>query len=215
MTLEEFLLTADADHGVALQQARDYAEIQPIFITSNTLTVYVLQAGLYDVFADVAADTSSPVRGICMALMDRLRGQSEFNLSPSLPLGQANIQMLDILISALPDKSAALTQLKNTLLAASNKTVYPLVGTTLHDVLIIRNACPSVPVVTVGVYAVITTTVDCPKHNPRLLALNPRTGVWQPINNFTGVEVAGAYDAIVPAQFSGWQLAVDDAYGVI
>ncbi|MBU2113727.1 MAG: hypothetical protein KKE94_08120 [Gammaproteobacteria bacterium] len=215
MTLEEFLLTADADHVVALQQARDYAEIQPIFITSNTLTVYVLQAELYDVFADAAADSASPVRGICMALMDRLRGQSEFNLSPSLPLGQANIQMLDILISALPDKSAALTQLKDTLLAASNKTVYPLAGTTLHDVLILRDSCPTVSVTAQGGYVAITTTADCETHNPRLMALNPRTGKWQRVNNVIGVGLAGTYDVAVPQQFAGWQLAVDNAYGVI
>lgn len=215
MTLQEFLLTADADHAVALQQARDYTEIQPIFITSNTLTVYVLQAGLYDVFADVATDSASPVRGICMALMDRLRGQSEFNLSPSLPLGQANIQMLDILISALPDKSSALTQLKDTLLAASNKTVYPLAGTTLHDVLILRDSCPTVSVTAQSGYVTITTTADCETHNPRLMSLNPRTDKWQRINNFMLVGPAGTYDVAVPQQFAGWQLAVDNAYGVI
>lgn len=215
MTLKEFLLTADADHSIALQQARDHTETQPVFITSNTMTVYVLQAGLYDVFSDEANDVASPVRGICMALMDRLRGQSEFNLSASLPLGQANIAMLDILIAALPQHEPAISNLKATLLAVSNKTVNPFANSTLHDVLILRDACSAVSLSAASGYVIINTSADCERHNPRLMALNPRTAKWQRINSFAGVELAGIYDAAVPPQFSGWQLAVDDAYGVL
>ena len=215
MTLQEFLLTADADHNIALQQARDYTENQPVFITSNTMTVYVLQAGLYDVFSDEAASVDSPVRGICMALMDRLRGQSEFNLSTSLPLGQANIAMLDILITALPQHEPAISNLKATLLAVSNKSVNPFVNVTLHDVLIARDACPTKSVTAQGGFVTITTTSACEKHNPRLMALNPRTNKWQRVNSFYDVSATGVYDAAVPAQFNGWQLDVDDAYGVM
>lgn len=215
MTLKEFLLTADADHNIALQQARDYAETHPVFITSNTMTVYVLQAGLYDVFSDEANNIDSPVRGICMALMDRLRGQSEFNLSASLPLGQANIAMLDILIAALPQHEPSISDLKSTLLAVSNKPVNHFANVTLHDVLISRDACPTKPITAQGGFVTITTTAPCEKHNPRLMALNPRTNKWQRINSFYDVVGAATYDAAVPQQFNGWQLAVDNAYGVL
>jgi len=220
MTLQEFLLTADTNHSIALQQVREYTVTQPVFITSNTMTVYVVTAGLYDVFSDAANNLDSPVRGICMALMDRLRGQSEFNLSASLPLGQANIQMFDVLIAAMTEHSAALTQLKNTLLAVSNKTVSPFANTTLHEVLIERGVCPTMPVTASGGYVKITILSDCAPHKPRLMALNPRTEKWQRINNFSNADntpifKAGVYDAAVPQQFAGWQLAVDDAYGVI
>lgn len=215
MQLKDFLLTADADHAVALQQAKDYEVIEPVFITSNTLTVYVVGAGLYDVFTDVANDTTSPVRGICMALMDRLRGASEFNLSETLPLGQANIGMLNALIAALPQYEPAISNLKATLIAVSNKTVKPFANVTLHDVLLTRNAVPFADVTINGGYAVLTTTADCPVHNPRLMAQSANTGLWRRVNNFTAISAAGVYECMIPAEARGLPLKVDNAYGVI
>jgi hypothetical protein len=215
MNLKEFLLTADVDHNIALHQARDHTTIDPVFITSNTLTVYVVQAGLYTVFSDVAADASSPVRGICMALMDRLRGQSEFNLSSTLPLGQANIAMLNVLIAALPDHAAAITGLRDTLIPLSSKANYPFTNVTLHDVLIARDSCPAKSVTASGGYVTITTTADCPLHNPRLMALNPRTGRTDILGNVR-ISSAGVYEFKIPTHYlQHTNYTIDDAYGVI
>ena len=215
ITRKEFLLTADANHEIAAQQARDYTVLEPVFITSNTLTVYVVGAGLYDVFTDVAADSSSPVRGICLALMDRLRGNSEFNLSSALPLGQANIAMLDNLIAALPAHADAITSLKNTLLSISNKAVNPFTNTTLHDVLIIRNTCPVAVVAVAGGYILFTTSADTPRHSARIMATNPRTGNQTILGNVS-VSTAGTYEFKVPTHYLGFaDFAIDDAYGVI
>ena len=91
----------------------------------------------------------------------------------------------------------------------------PFPNVTLHDVLITLGECPRKAVSVSQGFAVINTTADCPMHNPRLLALNPRTGLWQRINSFYNLSTAGAYEAQIPREWFGAQLAVDDAYGVI
>jgi len=94
-------------------------------------------------------------------------------------------------------------------------TVTPFARITLHDVLLTRGTCPTVAVTQSGGYVVITTTADTEFHNPRLLALNPRTGALVRIESFRGVSSAGAYDARVPSEWRTADLFVDDAYGVI
>ena len=215
LSRQEFLQTADADHTIALEQLRQYSVQVPQFITSNSLTVYVVKHGLYDVFSDIADNPDSPVRSICMALMDRLKGQSEFNLSEQLPLGQANLQMLNTLILALPEHSENISNLRDVLVGISNQIQFPYANATLHDVLIIRNACPTKPVTQSGGWVTITTNADCEAHRPQLHALNRRTGQWQRVNNFGVVSAAGVYDCRVPPEWMGAQLAVDDPYGVI
>ena len=94
-------------------------------------------------------------------------------------------------------------------------TVTPFSRITLHDVLLTRGACPTVAVTQSGGYVVITTTDDTELHNPRLLAMNPRTGSLVRIESFRGVEGAGKYDARVPREWGGTELFVDNAYGAI
>lgn len=215
MTLQEFLLTASPDHGTALQQAHDYVIYEPVFITSNTLTVYVVGAGLYDVFTDVSKDPLSPVRGICLALMDRLRGQSEFNLSASLPLGRANIEMLDSLIAALPLHKQKIIALKETLLSISNRALQPFSNATLHDVLVIREACPVKPVSSVNGWITITTTTDVPPHSARVYGINPRTGHVDVLGDVRLSDVR-TYEFKIPTHYlNHTDLIVDDAYGSI
>jgi hypothetical protein len=86
---------------------------------------------------------------------------------------------------------------------------------TLHDVLIALNDCPTKPVAVDNGWVILTTEEDCPSHNPRLLALNPRTNQWQRINNFYGVATAGVYECLVPREHLNAELRVDNAYGVI
>lgn len=216
LSRHEFLQTADADHNIALEQLRQYSVQVPQFITSNSLTVYVVKHGLYDVFSDLANNSDSPVRGICMALMDRLKGQSEFNLSEHLPLGQANLQMLNTLILALPEHSENISNLRDLLVGISNQTQFPYANATLHDVLVDRGVCPLVQITTVnGVWAMIETSEDCPVHNPRVFVMNPRLQQLQQIGNFRNVGYSGKYEMRVPNEWVGADLLVDDAYGVI
>jgi hypothetical protein len=217
MNLQQFLVSIDPDKLLtpqdALTAAIAYSITEPVFITSNTLTVYVVGAGLYDVFNDIATNVASPVRGICMALMDRLRGQSEFNLSSSLPLGQANIQMLNTLISALPEHAVKITSLRNTLMAISNKVVFPFATTTLHDVMIVRDECPVIEMEIGSDWLVMETLSACPIHNPRISAYNPRTGKLQRIANFMGVGVIGSYETLIPREYIEKTLYIDNVYG--
>jgi len=91
-------------------------------------------------------------------------------------------------------------------------TVTPFERITLHDVLLTRGTCPTIAVTQSGGYVVITTTADTEPHNPRLLALNPRTGKTQPVNNFRSVMLAGKYEARVPVEFNGAVLTVENPY---
>jgi len=85
----------------------------------------------------------------------------------------------------------------------------------LHEVLLARDACPTIAVTQSDGYVVITTTAETELHNPRLLATNPRTGAVVRIESFRGVSTAGNYDARVPSEWRNADLFVDDAYGVI
>lgn len=214
-TLVDFLATADLDNAIALQQAQVYEGVQGRFITSNTLTVYVVQLGLYSLFVDASNTMDHAARDMCMAVVDRLRGVSDFNFIVGSPMGDANFALLAGLKQALPDSLAQLDQLQAVVTGYCNPSVAPFINTTLHDVLLLRKQCPESSVVIEGNYAVITTTADCEKHSPQLLAVNPRTNKKQRINNFYGVELAGKYDCAIPPEFNGWQLSVDNAYGVM
>lgn len=177
MTLAEFLSTADTDHTAALGQARAFEGSQGKIVTSNVLTMLLVGAGLYAYFRDCSVDTQHPARGICLALMDRLRTQSEFNFMPGHPKGDVNNGMIDLLINALmTEKQAELEALRTSLNAEASMATKPFERVTLHDVLLARGVCPVVEVTQSNGYVVITTTADVEQHNPRLLADNPRTG---------------------------------------
>lgn len=117
--------------------------------------------------------------------------------------------------TVLLDAFGAGTVTRDNLVAAVAKQQIVFAGTTLHDVKLARGTCPAVPVTVTDGYAVITTTADTEKHNPRLLADNPRTGERVRIESFRGVSEAGSYDTKVPPEWRNASLYVDDAYGVI
>ena len=219
ISLKDFLETADQDNQVALQQARDYSAIQPMFLTSNTLTVYVVQAGLYNVFAAEAQKNDSPVQGICMALMDRLKGTSEFNLSETLPLGQANINMLNTLAQVMTDHTVMINALRDTLIGISNKVVYPFANVTLHDVLITRDACPTKELFSVltppNTYIIVNLLSDVPTHSARITAVNPRTNQREILGR-VWLSKAALYQFKVPSHYSDYSgFEIDDSYGAI
>lgn len=215
MTLQEFLLTADADNATALQQAREYETTQGRFITSNTLTVYVVQLGLYSVLADTANATGHAARDMCMAVIDRLRGVSDFNFIIGTPMGDANFALLEAMKQALSQHTAALSQLEQIVTAYCNETVKPFANATLYDVLVARKAVPLKQVSMMMGHATVTTTADCEPHRPQLHIFNPRTGRHQRINGFETVSAAGIYECAVPPLWYGYDLFVDDAYGVM
>ena len=216
MTLSEFLATADADHTVALGQAKAFEEVQGNIVTSNVLTMLLVGAGLYAYFRDCSVDTQHPARGICLALMDRLRTQSEFNFMAGHPKGDANNGMIDLLINALmTEKQVELAGLRARLNAEASTTSKPFGGATFYDVLVARDVCPTMPVSVAGGYAVINILSDVESHNPQLYATNPRTNKPERINGFRSVSKAGLYECIIPTQWRSAPVSVDDAYGVI
>lgn len=215
MTLDEFLATASADHATALQEAQAYSVTEPKLYTANVMTVMLVSAGVYGLIADTATTPEHPVRDICMALMDRLRSEGAFNLSPNHPMGQANIQMLDGMIAGLPDYATELTGLKNQLLAGAEVISYPFARLTLFDIMVARDVVPTIPVA-VGAdgFVVVEIAQDVPRHAARLRAVNPRTLRMEDVARIT-FEVAGIYEIRIPHQYRGISLLLDDAYGAV
>ena len=215
MNLSEFLASASSNDATARDEAKAYTETVYDQVSSEAVTVILLQSSLYAALNDIAEDTTSSARGIAMAFMDRVRTPSVFNWSPDTAKGQSNRNMIDNLIGLLPNLQSNLEAFKAAAEAEASQTVTPFANTTLHDVKLTRGTVQMKSVTQSGGYAVITITADTEKHNPRLLAGNPRTGERVRIESFRGVSKAGTYDAKVPSEWRNADLYVDDAYGVI
>lgn len=215
MTLAEFLSTANPDHNLALAEARAFNLSKGLLIEASTVNGVLTDLDLIDVVKDIAENKEHPARRKMLGVYTALLGNHQFNFIQSSLTGQRALAQLNWLIdTGVPEHAEVLSQFRDLMLWRSSALEYPFANTTLHDVLIVREACPWLVVPADGSFVVITTTANCEKHNPRLMALNPRTGNWQRINNFMGVELAGRYETSVPLQFKGWQLKVDNAYGV-
>ena len=208
-TLTEFLSTADADSATALVQARAFSEqvLKPIderMMNERTVMGLIgMQSG--EVFMqslEAAPDSAIPAR------VKAWFKPSEAGIDVATP---SAVGLIDTMAGA-----GAITEAEAGLLKGyAYDTVTPFERITLHDVLLTRGACPTVAVTQSGGYAVITTTADTELHNPRLLAMNPRTGALVRIESFRGVFSAGTYDARVPSEWRNADLFVDDAYGVV
>lgn len=215
MNLTTFLATANADHVLALQEAQAYTVAEPKMYTANVMTVMMVGAGVYGVLSDTAQDANSPVRDICLALMDRLRSEGEFNLSASDPMGQANIQMLDGLIAGLPDYAAQLTDLKAQLIAGAEEVRHPFANISMYILLRARNAVPEVPVAhNEQGFVIVNATTNCPDHSPVIFGLNPRTSKPERVGFLRNVAAAGKYECRIAHENRGWTLTLEDAYGV-
>ena len=208
-TLTEFLSTADADSATALVQARAFSEqvLKPLderMMNERTVMGLIgMESG--EVFMqslEAAPDSMIPTR------VKTWFKPSEAGIDVATP---SAIVLIDNIASA-----GAITEAEAGVLKGyAYDTVTPFERITLHDVLLTRGACPTVAVTQSGGYVVITTTDDTEMHNPRLLAMNPRTGSLVRIESFRGVSSAGAYDARVPSEWRNADLFVDDAYGAI
>lgn len=217
MNLKEFLLTADPDHNIALQQAKDFTTTAGSLIPATTVNQLFAQLDLTGVIKDASENLSHAARHKLLSVLLSVQGNHEFNFIEGTAAGNGNLAMLDWLIGvAMTEHAVALTQFKAIVHAMSNKATKPFANTTLHDVLIARGVCPTKPLIYDGSgYAYITTTEVCDTHNPRILGVNPITGQTQRVNSFIGVSEVRTYEAIIPRQFTGWDFVVDDVYEVI
>ena len=208
-TLTEFLSTADADSATALVQARAFSEqvLKPIderMMNERTVMGLIgMESGeTFMQSLEAAPDNMIPAR------VKTWFKPSEAGIDVATP---SAIVLIDNMASA-----GAITEAEAGVLKGyAYDTVTPFERVTLHDALLTRGTCPTVAVTQSGGYAVIITTADTEMHNPRLLALNPRTGSLVRIESFRGVSSTGTYDARVPSEWRTADLFVDDAYGVV
>jgi len=208
-TLKEFLSTADADSGVALAAARAFSEqvLKPIderMMNERTVMGLIgMESGeTFMQSLEAAPDNMIPAR------VKTWFKPSEAGIDVATP---SAIVLIDNMASA-----GAITEAEAGVLKGyAYDTVTPFERVTLHDALLTRGTCPTVAVTQSGGYAVIITTADTEMHNPRLLAMNPRTGSLVRIESFRGVSSTGTYDARVPSEWRTADLFVDDAYGVV
>ena len=208
-TLTEFLATADTDNAVALNQARAFSEqvLKPLderMMNERTVMGLIgMESG--EVFMqslEATPDSAIPAR------VKAWFKPSEAGIDVATP---SAIGLIDTMAGA-----GAITEAEAGVLKGyAYNTVTPFERVTLHEVLLARDACPTIAVTQSGGYVVITTTAETEPHNPRLLALNPRTGALVRVESFRGVASAGTYDAKVPSEWRTADLFVDDAYGVI
>ena len=208
-TLKEFLATADADSATALVQAHAFSEqvLKPLddrMMNERTVMGLIgMESG--EVFMqslEAAPDSVMPAR------VKAWFKPSEAGIDVATP---SAVGLIDTMAGA-----GAITEAEAGLLKGyAYSTVTPFERITLHDVLITRGTCPTVAVTQSGGYVVITTTAETELHNPRLLALNPRTGALVRIESFRGVSSLGTYDAKVPTEWRTADLFADDAYGVV
>lgn len=218
MQLSDFLATVpELTHQQALDAAKAHTVLQGNMLAATTVNGWLSAFKLLPVVKQIAENEPSyPAHSDLLAVWVGLLGDHEFNFKIGNVTGDSQIAALNRLINTdLTEHAPALNMFKDTALYFANTATHPFANATLHDVLIIRNACPTKPVTAVNGWATITITADVPLHNPRLLALNPRTGQWQWAGNFRSVAAAGAYDVQVTSQWLGTELVVDDVYGVI
>lgn len=218
MQLSEFLSTASADHAEALQQARNYQPEPRLWRIEGPVRKTQVETGLIihgtrerldqlisdvNTHADVM-DLAKKVRRAIGALYE-----PEFYINLGDPEVAAMITAAETYGVLNTDEIARIRA------AATYQDPNPFAAVTLHQVLLARNAVPQKTVTHSDGYVTISINQVCEQHNPRLVALNPRTQQWQRINSFYGVSEIGAYDCAVPTECSSWELAVDNPYGAI
>ena len=203
-TLTEFLSTADADSGVALAAARAFSEqvLKPIddrMMNERTVMGLIgMESG--EVFMqslEAAPDNMIPAR------VKAWFKPSEAGIDVATP---SAVGLIDAMAGA-----GAITEAEAGVLKGhAYNTVKPFERLTLHSVVVNRGVCPTLAVTQSGGYVVVTTTADTEMHNPRLLALNPRTGELVRVGVFHEMAAAGTYDVKVPSEWRTSDLFVED-----
>ena len=208
-TLKEFLATADTDRTIALGQARAFSEqvLKPIderMMNERTVMGLIgMESGeTFMQSLEAAPDNMIPAR------VKAWFKPSEAGIDVATP---SAVGLIDTMAGA-----GAITEAEAGLLKGyAYNTVTPFERVTLHEVLLARDACPTIAVTQSDGYVVITTTADTETHNPVIWAINPRTNKPEKANQFFNVGAAGVYDRFIPIAMRSWLLSVDNAYGVI
>jgi hypothetical protein len=218
MSLAEFLATADADHAIALQQARDYApqpylwRIEGPVRKTQVETAAIINDTLARLAALIADDQQSPV---VVSLAKKILRAFDRLYNPEFYISLADPEVKALFDAAVAYGVLNTDESMRIAAAATYQDPKPFTSTTLHHVLTVRNACPTQPIEAIaGQYFVIETSAECERHSPALWGQNPRTLRWMPINRFPVIDSVGRYELAAPVgDYAAFK--VDDAYGVI
>ncbi|WP_445425160.1 hypothetical protein [Alishewanella sp. HL-SH06] len=219
LTFSEFLATIpELTHDQARTAARDYAplpylhriegpvrktQVETGFIINGTEER--LKAMLDD---PTASETQKMLAAKILKAMSKLY-QVEFYINLADPEVAQMFSLAHTLNVLNNDEATRITE------AAMYIPAKPWPNTTLYEVRYSRGDMPTKELIPDGRFVTVTTNADCEKHNASIYGFNPRTQQWQSIQAFRNVEKAGTYDAEIPSFAFGWQLRVDDAYGVM
>ena len=221
MTLATFLATADLDDQVALIEAQSHTVTSYRKIGGNEARQFFsmfgairpLEAAVSNTsIVQVLAGVDTTIGELAQVVIETMQSStSKFATDPNEEDGALNRSASALLVTAGVFAQATV----DAFFSSSEVIATPFSKITLHSVKIARDAVTLKPVTQVNGYVTIETNAGSEMHNPRLMALNPRTGLRQRINNFAGVSWVGKYDAVVPTQWRNAELFVDDVYGVI
>ena len=207
--LAELLTGASADDAVARTQARAYTEQ----VLKPEAERMVTERRMIDLLGFTAGDVAmtaiedAPIT-IVPARIKTWFTPSELGIDIAAPYSLELVSRMlqyDVVVQAQAD----------VLTGYAYNTVKPFEFATLYDILKAREKCPTVTVTNTNGYAIINVPSDVETHGPQLYALNPRTNKTIRINGFRNVGKAGLYDALIPSEWRGEVLSVDDAYSVI
>lgn len=216
MQYEDFLKTLEnLSHEEAVVASNAFSITTGHLLEASSVNGVLTDLDLIDVVKDISEDKEHPARKKMLGVYTALLGNHPFNFILSSFTGQRAIDQLDWLIKALPEHAERLRQFKDIMIWRANSVSHPFQGKTLHDVLLGRGMCPVSPATAINGWVTITTTKDCPEHNPRVLVLNPASGQLQWINNIKSVTTADTYAARVPREWLGNELFVDNPYGAL
>ena len=201
---------------LALAQA--HTVTQPKLIHRDTMNSLLANAGIYAAFKVMALDDANPFQDNIAAFLDST--DYNFMVGDGTTTGDRQIAALDTMIASGGAMGAALSAIRPIILAIANPVVYPCANVTLHAFELAKDTVTRIPLVANEQgYARITTTSDCPLHNPqitRLTTLLDGTLIYTRVASFMNVSQAkpnmtSPYLAICPAG----DYFVDNTYGVI
>ena len=218
ITRKEFLLTADADHAIAAQQARDY--VPPAYIWRIEGSVRKTQVETSNIINGTeerlqnligAPETDEQVKAVAIKVLRALRNlyKHEFYIN----LADPEVSQLFSAAQALGVLN--LDEVTRITAAAFYEPEASWPNTTLHDVKIERNDCESKSLTAQNGYLLPTLTQSVEIHQARITAKNPRTNQRQILGR-VNLSVAGVYEFKIPTHYlQHTDYQIDDAYGAI
>ena len=155
-----------------LVEAQAYSEITtPVLISSDVMTMFLVQVGLYAYFTAQTDD-------MCLALMDRIRTQSQFNFINGDPLGEANKLMMTALIATHLDETGPLTALQTLLIDTANPVVFPYADSTEEQLVASKLPPVVVPPAVIWYSDIVNATTGFHHSYIKLTQPSGRVKVW-------------------------------------